>query len=58
MAALAARGIDNVVLELSGPEPPILDGSFQGYLEILEKVGVQEQEAAKVRDPDSRTDHG
>ena len=35
MAALAARKIDNVILELSGPEPPLLDGSFQPYLEAL-----------------------
>jgi len=47
MAALAARGVDNVLLELSGPEPPILDGSFMGYLEILEKVGNQEQDTPR-----------
>jgi len=43
MAALAARGIDNALLELSGPEPPILDGSFRGYLEALEEAGSQAQ---------------
>ncbi|MFC1575278.1 bifunctional UDP-3-O-[3-hydroxymyristoyl] N-acetylglucosamine deacetylase/3-hydroxyacyl-ACP dehydratase [Gemmatimonadota bacterium] len=43
MAALAARGIDNVVLELSGPEPPILDGSFRGYLDVLERAGTVDQ---------------
>ena len=43
MAALAAKGIDNVLLELSGPEPPILDGSFQEYLEILEEAGAVDQ---------------
>ena len=48
MAALAAKGIDNVLLELSGPEPPILDGSFQGYIEILEKAGAEEQEAPRA----------
>ena len=49
MAALAAKGVDNVVLELSGPEPPILDGSFQPYLEILDQAGVVEQDAPKAR---------
>ena len=48
MAALSARGIDNALLELSGPEPPILDGSFQGYLEALEKVGTEEQSAPRA----------
>jgi len=48
MAALAARGIDNAVLELSGPEPPILDGSFQGYLEILDQAGITAQNAEKT----------
>ena len=47
MAALAARGVDNVLLELSGPEPPILDGSFKGYLEILERVGNREQDTPR-----------
>ncbi len=30
-------------LELSGPEPPILDGSFQEYLEALERSGAEDQ---------------
>ncbi|MGW8265488.1 MAG: bifunctional UDP-3-O-[3-hydroxymyristoyl] N-acetylglucosamine deacetylase/3-hydroxyacyl-ACP dehydratase [Longimicrobiales bacterium] len=47
MAALAARGIDNVVLELSGPEPPILDGSFQEYLHVLDQAGCEEQDSEK-----------
>lgn len=47
MAALSARGIDNVVLELSGPEPPILDGSFQGYVEALTRAGIEEQGAPR-----------
>jgi len=43
MASLAARRIDNATLELSGPEPPILDGSFQEYVKALEKAGSQDQ---------------
>jgi UDP-3-O-[3-hydroxymyristoyl] N-acetylglucosamine deacetylase/3-hydroxyacyl-[acyl-carrier-protein] dehydratase len=47
MAALAAMGIDNVVLELSGPEPPILDGSFQPYLEALRTAGLEELDSPR-----------
>jgi UDP-3-O-[3-hydroxymyristoyl] N-acetylglucosamine deacetylase/3-hydroxyacyl-[acyl-carrier-protein] dehydratase len=47
MAALSARGVDNALLELSGPEPPILDGSFQGYLKKLEEAGLEEQDAPR-----------
>lgn len=44
MAALAAHGIDNVTLDLSGPEPPILDGSFIRYFEAIARAGVVEQD--------------
>ena len=42
MAALAAAGITRTIVELNGPEPPILDGSFQGYLEPLQEAGIVE----------------
>ncbi|HTI05911.1 MAG TPA: bifunctional UDP-3-O-[3-hydroxymyristoyl] N-acetylglucosamine deacetylase/3-hydroxyacyl-ACP dehydratase [Gemmatimonadales bacterium] len=35
LAAVVAHGIDDLTIELSGPEPPILDGSFQPYFDIL-----------------------
>jgi UDP-3-O-[3-hydroxymyristoyl] N-acetylglucosamine deacetylase/3-hydroxyacyl-[acyl-carrier-protein] dehydratase len=35
LAAVAAHGIDDLLVELSGPEPPILDGSSQPYFEAL-----------------------
>ena len=35
LAALTALEVDDAVVELSGPEPPILDGSFQPYVEAL-----------------------
>jgi len=44
LAALAARYVDNAILDLSGPEPPIRDGSFKDFLEAVESVGVVEQE--------------
>ncbi len=42
LAALSGAGISSVVVELDGPEPPILDGSFQLYLEALEDAGSSE----------------
>lgn len=49
LAAVAGKGIDNVLMELSGPEPPILDGSFRGYLEILDDAGLEAQDAPVER---------
>ncbi len=45
MAALYATGIDNVLIELDGPEVPIFDGSAAPYLEILGEAGLKEQNA-------------
>jgi len=45
LAALAAAGVSNVVVEIDGPEPPILDGSFGPYLAAIEAAGVAEQDA-------------
>lgn len=42
MAALAATNIDNAILELTGPEPPILDGSFLCYLDAISEMGAVE----------------
>ena len=35
LAAVVAHGIDDLTIELSGPEPPILDGSVQPYFDAL-----------------------
>ncbi len=45
LAALYAFEVDNVLIELDGPEIPILDGSAQPYMEALEKVGLEHQSA-------------
>jgi len=45
MAALIATGIDNVLMELNGPEAPILDGSAAGYVRTLAEAGIKVQEA-------------
>ncbi len=45
MAALAGCGIDNAVIELNGPEVPIMDGSSEPFVFLLECAGVVEQDA-------------
>ncbi|OYW19430.1 MAG: UDP-3-O-[3-hydroxymyristoyl] N-acetylglucosamine deacetylase, partial [Sphingobacteriales bacterium 12-47-4] len=47
LAALTGMGVDNALVELNGPEIPIIDGSSQPFIEILEKAGVLEQDATK-----------
>ena len=40
-------GVDNCLIEINGPEIPIMDGSSQPFIEAIDKAGVEEQEAAK-----------
>jgi UDP-3-O-[3-hydroxymyristoyl] N-acetylglucosamine deacetylase/3-hydroxyacyl-[acyl-carrier-protein] dehydratase len=47
LAALTGLGIDNVVVELDGPEMPILDGSSKPFIEALSAVGIEEQNSEK-----------
>lgn len=47
MAALFASEIDNCIIELNGPELPILEGSAIQYIESIKKVGIQEQAEEK-----------
>lgn len=47
MAALYALGIDNCLIQVNGPEFPILDGSAAQYVEKIHSVGIQEQNAPK-----------
>lgn len=47
MAALYALGIDNCLIQVNGPEFPILDGSSKYYVEGIEQVGTIEQSAVK-----------
>lgn len=48
LAALVGMGIDNVLIELDGPEVPIMDGSSKMFIEAIESVGVQAQEAKRI----------
>lgn len=45
LSALYAMGVDNCLIEVDGPEMPILDGSAKYYIQAIEQVGLQEQEA-------------
>jgi UDP-3-O-[3-hydroxymyristoyl] N-acetylglucosamine deacetylase len=47
MAALAGTAIDNAVVELDGPEVPIMDGSAAPFLFLIECAGVVEQDAVR-----------
>lgn len=47
MAALMGAGIDNCLIELDGPEMPILDGSAYYWTTAIEKVGIVEQDEDK-----------
>jgi len=48
LAALVGKGIDNCLIEVNGPEIPIIDGSSEPFIEIIEEAGVLEQDATKV----------
>lgn len=43
LAALRTEGVDNLVVELDGPEVPILDGSALPWIELLRRAGLREQ---------------
>ncbi len=47
LAALVGMQIDNCILELNAPEPPIMDGSSKYFVEAIEKAGYVEQEAPR-----------
>ena len=47
MAALVMSGIDNAIVELDGPEMPIMDGSSWPFLKILDRAGRRPQAAAR-----------
>lgn len=47
LAALYAMGIDNCLIQVNGPEFPILDGSAAIYVDKIKEVGTEEQNAPK-----------
>ena len=48
MSALAGTGVDNVQVDLTGPEVPILDGSAAPFVELLRQAGLRRQFAPKT----------
>ncbi len=47
LAALCAAGVDNLVIDLDGPELPALDGSAEPFLKLIEQVGLERQAAVR-----------
>lgn len=45
LAAIVALDIDNIIIEVDAPEPPIMDGSSIHFINALEKAGIVEQES-------------
>ena len=55
LAAVGALELDDLTIEMSGPEPPIVDGSAQPFLEALRGAGIAQQSGAvqflQLREP-------
>ena len=49
MAAVAGAEIDDLLVTLDGPEPPILDGDALSYLTLIEKAGIREWKGKRQR---------
>ena len=47
MAALYGLGVDNVLIEIDGPEVPILDGSARSFVDAVRRAGLATQHAAR-----------
>src|SRR5437868_2594959 len=47
MSALSGLGIDNLYVDVNGPELPIMDGSAGTFVFLLQSAGIQDQAAAK-----------
>ena len=47
LAALTGSGVDNLLIELDGNEPPVGDGSAKPFVELLKEAGLQPQEGQR-----------
>lgn len=47
MSALSALGIDNMLVEIDGPEVPVLDGSSEIFIEKIEAAGIEKLDAPR-----------
>jgi len=48
LAALVGMGVDNCLIEINGPEVPIIDGSSAPFVTLIQEAGIIEQEAEKI----------
>ena len=48
ISAVVGLQIDNILIQIDGPEPPIMDGSSIEFIKVLEKAGIKEQNATKT----------
>ncbi len=48
LSALTGMGIDNALIQLTAEEIPIMDGSAKAFVEFIEKVGIEEQNAKRI----------
>ena len=47
LSALAGLGIDNIIIDVSAPEIPIMDGSAGPFVFLIQSAGIEEQNVAK-----------
>ena len=47
LSAVMGLGIDNIIIELTSKEPPIMDGSAEPFVKLLKKVGLKKQKSFK-----------
>ncbi len=47
LAAFSALGVDNVMVEIDGPEVPIMDGSSADFVAAIRRVGIEEMSAPR-----------
>ena len=45
LAAAVGLDLDNLIIEINAPEPPIMDGSSKYFIDAIEKAGIVEQDA-------------
>ncbi len=48
LSALGVMGVDNVQVDLTGPEVPILDGSAAPFVDLIQRAGLRRQFAPKT----------
>jgi UDP-3-O-[3-hydroxymyristoyl] N-acetylglucosamine deacetylase len=47
LAALRACGVDNALIEIDGPEVPVMDGSAGPFVDLIKQIGTKEQKALR-----------